>query len=301
MRRHQPRLLNTLPTIESLICFEAVARCGSFTLASKELSLSQSAVSKQVKALEEVLQCGLLERHARGISLSAAGFSFINEIEPMLYKLHRAVLSAKEDLDSQAVTIACTQAVAHFWLFPRIVQFNLSYPTISINVVSDNTVSERKCLDSDLGILYGDGDWPSLEQSLLFQEVVYPISRPDLDLPTPVDVKDFTKFPLIQLDSSQWNCLDWRDWFEHFDVHYEVPRNALTFNQVTLSFNAAHQGLGVALGWEFMARPAIDSGTLQRVGDFTYGTGRCDFLVHAKHRPLPEQAATFKSWLLQSL
>ncbi|WP_198399485.1 LysR substrate-binding domain-containing protein, partial [Caballeronia calidae] len=215
--------------------------------------------------------------------------------------ISHSFLRARDEQSNQAVTIACTQAVAHFWLFPRIVRFNNRYPEITVSVISANAINERSCSESDFGILYGDGDWPTLDSAPLFPEIVYPIRSSTLDLPEPTKPEDLTALPLIQLDSSQWDCLDWQDWFDHFNVDYQIPRNALTFNQVTLSFNAALEGLGVTLGWDFMARQSIESGTLKRMGDFAYETGRSDFLVHAKFRPISASASIFRDWLLASV
>ena len=301
MNAQNLRLLNTLPPIETLVCFEAVARCGSFTRAARELAITQSAVSKQIKALEEALHCALFDRHARGIQLSAAGASFLEELEPLLYKLQRAVLKVRYERDIQAISIACTQAVAHFWLFPRIVRFNQMYPEITVSVVSANTINERSCSESDFGVLYGDRDWPTLESTPLFPEVVYPICSSSLKVSPPVTPADLSVLPLVQLDSRQWDCLDWQDWFNHFGVQYQIPRNAITFNQVTLAFNAAVEGLGVSLGWDFMAREAIESGKLKKLGDFVYETGRSDYLVHAKYRPLTVPACVFRDWLTSTL
>jgi len=301
MNTHNLRLLNTLPPLETLVCFEAVARCGSFTRAARELSITQSAVSKQIKALEEALHRALFDRHARGIQLSAAGASFLEELEPLLYRLQRAVVKAQYEQDGQALSIACTQAVAHFWLFPRVVRFNQQYPEITVSVISSNAINERSCSESDFGILYGDGDWPTLDSTPLFPEIVYPVSSADLPVASPMSPADLVALPLIQLDSRQWDCLDWQDWFNHFDVDYHIPRNAITFNQVTLAFNAALEGLGVSLGWEFMARKAIESGRLKKVGEFAYETGRSDHLVHAKYRPLTAPACTFRDWLILTI
>jgi len=295
------RLLNLLPPLETLVCFEAVARCGSFTRAAHELAITQSAVSKQIKALEEALHCALFGRHARGIQLTTAGASFLEEIEPLLYKLQRAVLKAQYDQDTQAVSIACTQAVAHFWLFPRVVRFNQEYPEVTVSIVSTNAINERSCSETDFGILYGDGDWPTLNSAPLFPEIVYPICSASLEVPAPVYPADLRSLPLIQLDSRQWDCIDWQDWFDHFSVEYHIPRNAITFNQVTLAFDAALSGLGVSLGWEFMVRQGLEIGTLKRVGEFVYETGRFDHLVHAKYCPLTESARIFHDWLLSTV
>lgn len=295
------RMLNALPPIETLVCFEAVARCGSFTSAARELSITQSAVSKQIKALEEGLSCALFDRHARGIKLSKAGADFLEELEPILYKLQRAVVKARNEQYGQAVSIACTLSIAHYWLFPRVVRFNQQYPEITVSVVSANTNNEHSCNESDLGILYGEGVWPTLESILLIPEIVYPVCSTELELASPATAGELRTLPLIQLDSHEWDCIDWQDWFAHFNVDYQIPRKAITFNQLTLTLNAALEGLGVSLAWDSMAHPAIEAGRLKRVGDFQYETGRGDHLVYAKHRSLSTQASTFKDWLITTV
>ena len=294
------RMLNTLPSLETLVCFEAVARCGSFTRAARELSITQSAVSKQIKVLEDALGCALFDRHARGIRLSKAGAAFLNDIEPLLHGMQRAVVKVKYEQHDQAVSVACTLGVAHYWLFPRLVRFNQKHPDITVSVLSTNSVNEHDCNESELGILYGAGDWPTLESIPLIPEIVYPACSPDLQVPMPASPQDLCALPLIQLDSSQWDCLDWQDWFGHFGIDYQIPRNAITFNQVTLTLNAALEGLGVSLVWDSMARQAIRTGRLKRLGNFQYETGRADHLVHARYRPLSRQAAALRDWLLST-
>lgn len=295
------RVLSSLPPIETLVCFEAVARCGTFTGAAKELSITQSAVSKQIKSLEESLGCALFDRHARGINLSKVGAGFLDELEPLLYRLQRAVIKARDDQAAKAVSVACTLGVAHYWLFPRIVRFNQQYPDITVSVVSANSMNEQTCSENDLGILYGDGQWTTLDSTQLIPEVVFPVCSAELQVPTPAVPADLCDLHLIQLDSSQWDCLDWQDWFDHFGVRYKIPQNAITFNQLTLTLNAAIEGLGVSLAWESMALPAMEAGKLKRVGEFQFVTGRGDHLVCARHRPLTEQATVFRDWHIASV
>lgn len=168
------RLARQLPPLDTLISFEAVARCGSFTVAANELCLTQSAVSKQIRALEDSLQLALFVRHARGIELSDAGRELLAEIQPMLYGLVRTIERLKQAHDATAVT-------------------------------------------------------------------------------------------------------------------------------VTLTFNAALEGLGIALGWDFMVAEPIEQGRLRQVGAFVYQTGRHDYLVCEKHRPLSPAAQIFRDWLVDSV
>lgn len=294
-----PRLLRRLPPMENLVCFEAVARCGSFTRAAQELSLTQSAVSKQMALLEENLKASLFDRVGRGIRLSSAGRELQSELQPLLHRLNEVVVRLRGAHTEQTVTVRCTQAVAHSWLFPQVVRFNQAHPTINVNVIASNLINEESCSDGSFGILYGDGKWNSLDAAPLFPEVVYAVCRPDLPIPEIACVEELCRMPLIQLDSREWNCMDWPEWFRQFGVAYTPPSQAITFNQVTLVYNAALRGLGVGLGWDYMVRDAIERGELKAVGDFACRTGRSDFLVHARHRQLAPAALRFRDWLLQ--
>ncbi|ATG75809.1 LysR family transcriptional regulator [Zobellella denitrificans] len=294
------RPFKTLPPLDSLLFFEAVARHGSFTRAAAELCLTQSAVSKQIKVLEGSLGLVLFERQPRGIALTRAGQALFGELPPLLQQLQRSVERLKAAHNSRSLTLVCTHAVAHYWLFPRLVEFSKVCPELAVHVNSTNDINEYSLDEHDLGILYGDGNWPSLRAELLFEERVYPIRSRDLALEEPAEVAQLRELPLIQLDSSAWNCLDWADWFRHFGVDYRPPANAPSFNQVTLAFNGVLQGMGVGLGWDFMAREQLEAGLLRRVGPFCYNTGRADYLVHNRHKPLSAAAGRFRHWLLEN-
>lgn len=292
------RLSKQLPPLETLLFFEAVVRCGSFTKAAHELHLTQGAVSKQIKTLEQSLGVPLFERQARGISLNTAGSALYAEVSPLLQRLQATVSAIRTEHQQQSVSITCTQSVAHYWLFPRIVAFNRLHPQITISIQSTNDVNESSCARCDLGILYGDGNWSTLHGEPLYPEVVFPICHAQLDIGAVETLEQLQALPLIQLDSSAWDCMDWRDWFRHFGVDYRPPRAALTFNQNTLAFNAVLQGMGVGLGWDFMARELIEAGTLRQVGPLRLHSGRLDYLVHARHKKLSPPATIFYQWLL---
>lgn len=294
------RLARRLPPLDTLISFEAVARHGSFTAAANELCLTQSAVSKQVRALEESLQLTLFHRHARGIELNEVGQQLLAEVQPLLYGLLRTVERLKQAQDANTVTVVATHAVSHHWLFPRLTAFNRAHPEIRVSIHSSNEISEAGIGDYDFGILYGDGHWPSLEAVPLFAERIYPVCRTDYPVAELASPEALLNCQLIQLDSSAWNCLDWHEWFSHFDIEYQPPADALTFNQVTLVYNAAREGMGIALGWDFMVMGPIERGELKLVGHFVYETGRHDYLVHLRHKRLSKAAQVFRDWMLAS-
>jgi DNA-binding transcriptional LysR family regulator len=294
MSRHSRHL----PPLDTLIAFEAVARTGSFTRAAGELFLTQSAVSKQIRLLEDHLGTVLFERRARGIALTTAGEHFHGFVEPMLDKLLAHVQRLKSGHGSRHVSVICTHAVAQYWLFPRLLRFNEQHPGLTVNIHASNDINESLVADYDFGILYGHGRWQSLQASKLFDEVIYPIASGSWDLSHIDTLAGLQGLPLIQLDASAWNCLDWHDWFAHFGVRYQAAADALTFNQVNLVFDAAMQGMGIGLGWESMARDRISSGLIQRVCDFEVRTGQADYLVHDRQTVPSPAAQVFAEWLL---
>ena len=192
----------------------------------------------------------------------------------------------------------CTHAVAQFWLFPRLLAFNTAHPGITVNIHANNGLDESSTADYDFSILYGNGKWSSLDAHLLFAECVYPVASaalPVADIGAPSDVQTL---PLIELDSSGWNCMDWRDWFRHFAIEHTPSPDSPLFNQVTLAYQAIMQGMGVGLGWDFMVRDKIDSGVLRRVGPYECISGNADYLAHSRHKTLSEAAVIFRHWLL---
>ena len=292
------RYAKNLPPLDTLITFEAVGRNGSFTRAASELCLTQSAVSKQVRTLEDHLGLALFERRARGISLTLAGASLFSEVSTLLERLQHSVNRIKLAHAPNAVTVLCTHAVAQFWLFPRLLAFNTAHPAITVNIHASNDIDESSVADHDFTILYGAGHWSSLMADPLFAEKVYPVARPDLllaDVNTPADLQHL---PLIELDASGWNCMDWRDWFRHFGLEHKADAQRPTFNQVTLAYQAIVQGMGVGLGWDFMVRDKIHRGELRRVGPFEFFSTNADYLAHSRHKTLSDAAITFQRWLL---
>ncbi|MNM84182.1 Glycine cleavage system transcriptional activator [compost metagenome] len=292
------RFSRHLPPLDTLIAFEAVVRTGSFTRAASELYLTQSAVSKQIKLLEQHLGAVLFERRARGIALTSAGEGFNAIVEPMLENLLANVLRLKAGHSSRNVSVICTHAVAQYWLFPRLLRFNEQHPELTVNIHASNEISESDIAHYDFGILYGHGHWSSLKADKLFDETIYPIASVKRALPAIDSLQALQTLPLIQLDASAWNCLDWQDWFSHQGLRYRAPADAVTFNQVNLVFEAVLQGMGVGLGWEFMARERIEQGSIRQVSAFVVHTGQADYLVHDKQAPCSPAAQVFADWLL---
>lgn len=287
-----------LPPLDTLIAFESVTRLGSFTRAAEELCVTQSAVSKQVRTLEQALGFALFIRGARGVELSAAGVFYHQEVVPALQRIHVTGQRISATHHPNTVTVLATHAVSQFWLFSRLLSFNAAYPEITVHIHASNEIMPFMVPDYDLAILYGGGDWPSLEATLLIPEVIYPVARPGIAGSEVQTLEELAGLPLIQL-ASTWDCIEWRDWFAHFDIPYQPRKSDPTFNQLTLTYAATQQGGGVGLAWDFMAAAAINKGELIRVTDFFFETGHAEFVVHDLARPMSSATTLFRDWLIE--
>jgi DNA-binding transcriptional LysR family regulator len=286
-----------LPPLDTLIAFESVARLGSFTRAADELCVTQSAISKQIRTLEQALGVALFVRGARGVELSTAGGVYQQEVVPALQRIHVTGQRISTTHHPNTVTVLATHAVSQFWLFPRLLEFNAEHPHITIHIHASNDIMPFMVPEHDLAILYGSGAWPNLEATPLIPEVIYPLARPGVSGSEVKTLEALAKLPLIQL-ASTWDCFEWRDWFAHFDMAYQPPKSNPTFNQLTLTYAAIQQGAGIGLAWAFMAQEAIDKGDLVRVTEHFVETGLAEFVVHDLARPLSAATALFRDWLI---
>lgn len=294
------RYLRTLPPLETLITFEAVARHASFTGAASELFLTQSAVSKQMRTLEDGVGVALFERKPRGVALTTAGEELLVTVNLMLTTMYQSVTRIRNVHQSNAVSVLATHALAQFWLFPKLIEFNKACPEIAVHVHAINEMDEASLNDYDLGLLYGSGEWASLNSDFLLPEIVYPAAHPSLDVSGIQTLEQLAQANLIQIDTSAWHCLDWDQWFHRLGHDYSPPDHAPVFNQLTLAFRAVQQGMGIGLAWTFMGDEAVARGELQRVTAFECRTGYGEFLVSVRHRALSPSAELFREWLLAS-
>nr|WP_081504773.1 LysR substrate-binding domain-containing protein [Pseudomonas sp. GM78] len=295
------RYLRTLPPLETLITFEAVGRHKSFTGAAGEMFLTQSAVSKQMRLLEDGMGVALFERKPRGVTLTGAGEELLMTVNMLLTTMYQSVTRIRNVHQSNAVSVLATHALAQFWLFPKLIEFNKAYPDIAVHVHAINEFDEASLNDFDVGILYGSGEWPSLDSDFLLPEIVYAVAHPSLDVSAVKTLEQLAQANLVQIDTCAWQCLDWRQWFGHFGIDYVARDKAPVFNQLTLAYRAVQQGMGIGLAWTFMADEALAKGELQRVTPFECVTGNGEFLVSLKHRKRSASAEIFCQWLLGSM
>ncbi|MDI3325773.1 LysR substrate-binding domain-containing protein [Pontibacterium granulatum] len=292
-------LYRRLPPLQALAFFEAAARHNSFTKAAEELCVSQSAVSKQIKHLEEFLSTELFLRGPQGLEISEDGKELYLEAQAALEKLSAVSSRIQNTNRTHELTIVATVAVAHYWLFPRVALFKTQFSDININIYSSDQIDETMCLQHDLGILYGDGDWDApLNSHYLFDEKIYAVCGPTYPFETCQEPEQLLGQELIHLGPSKWRWTCWSDWFKGFGIDYEIPSGSMLFNNLPLVLQAAGNNMGIALGWEFAVQDQLANGTLRLACEKPLVPNHADYLVYNNQRPLNPAAECFRDWLL---
>jgi LysR family glycine cleavage system transcriptional activator len=290
-----------LPPLNALRTFEAAARHCSFKGAGDELCVSHSAVSHQIKKLEEYLGVDLFVRVARGVELSGAGRDYYPTIRAAFDRISdgtELILSLKAP---GIVTVQVYSTFAIRWLIPRMPDFQARFPKVMVRLHTSQSDVNFEHQDVDLCVMIGAPSHTDLHYDYLFSSQIFPICSPTLlngsiRLEEP---QDLAKHTFIQVYPSEQ---DWWVWLEENHIHDVNPNAGLRFDSYELAWNAAIQGLGVALGMEPFVNRDLESGMLlepfsgQRV--FNHGDW---YLACLSDKTDREEISIFRNWLLQEV
>lgn len=293
-----PGFTSRIPRLTALLSFEAAARHRSLTAASRELGVTQAAISQQVRALEKELGVVLFVRHQRGLELTREG-----------ERLHRSaamgfecIANAVEDIrvvGGPSFRIGVTSAIATFWLLPRLPRFRAQHPEIDVHIVASDLGFEAVADRADIGIGFGRGSWPGFRTAFLREGHAFPVCSPSylLSRPQLMDVEQLPDEVLLVLDDNRVAALDWSLWFASFGVRNTNQRR-IKFNSLPLLLQAACEGQGIALGWSLLTDDLLARGTLVRPLSASLRTPQAYYLAIAETNPRPE-ILIFRDWLLR--
>ncbi len=285
-----------LPSISALLAFEAAARLGSATAAAQELSLTQSAISRQIKTLEDQLNAPLFARQGRALVLTPVGRSYLEQVREVLTRLGSASVAAGANLQGGALNLAILPAFGMHWLAPRLSDFAHAHPEVTINLSTRLAPFDFRTHAFDAAIHFGRKDWPGAAYLRLMSETVVAVAAPGTvaQYSSPSDLRSMT---LLHLDTRP------RAWARWFAAHkLAAPDGAgMVFDQFSTMAQAAIHGLGVALLPTFVAAPHLDSGALsiaakgieKSIGDY--------YLVWPEGRPTPPSLRSFCNWISTQL
>src|SRR5574340_70467 len=291
-----------LPSLDLLRGFEAAARHLSFTRAAHELSVTQSAVSRQIKALEDRLGVSLFRRFNRALLLTDEGQALYKSVRAALGLLEAGLQRLSAVTSQRPLTVTATLSFASLWLLPRLPEFRRLHPHIDVRIAADNRLLDLDRAGVDLAIRYGAPETARRDGTLLFGETVFPVCSPALARERGRPLKrpaDLAQHVLLHLDDPQrqWPWLNWGEWLEAMRVPGLRPAGMLRFSHYEQLIQAAVDGAGVALGRDPLVRTALRKRQLLAPFGAGAATPRAYFLVRSAAGNLP-QADAFVDWLL---
>lgn len=291
---HIPRRF--LPPLILLQAFEAAARLESFTAAAEELELTQSAVSRQIGKLEDILGWPLFFRERQKVQLTVAGETYAREVREALRRISTATLGFKANPMGVTLNLAILPTFASRWLLPRLGNFRDRHPQIAINLQTVTTTFDFGAHTFDAAIHYGTDQWPDADLARLFGEIVIPVCNPQfLAHHAIATVDDLKQVPLLHLASRPGA---WEQWFAAMDAPTPYL-DGMLLDQFSHTTEAAKTGLGVALMPKFLIEPELASGELVIALDRPARSEGAYYLAwpgtRAAHRPL----MIFREWLLE--
>jgi DNA-binding transcriptional LysR family regulator len=282
--------------------FEAAARHLSFTKAGEELFLTQSAVSRQIKELEDQLGVELFQRRHRALALTNAGRSFYASAAQVLTTMRAATDELRAQAGKKGLSVTTTPSFAALWLIPRLAGFTRSHPGVDVRITAETRVQDLNRDGLDLAIRHGPAALAGSNAVKLFGERVFPVCSPKLlkDKSKPLhEPKDLRQHCLLQYDDPEGRhpWLHWKTWLEVERIADLRPAGMLWFSGYEQIIPAAVAGHGVALGRSPLVKHLLASGELVAPFKSSADPARAYYAIVAKNAADRPEVAEFVSWL----
>jgi len=257
--------MSNRPSLTALRAFEAAARHGSFSVAAEELHQTPSAISHQIKSLENYFGFPLFIRHSRYLEVNHQGRRLFDKIKPAFDSIDQVCAELKPFPETDKLSVHCSPSFASKWLGPRLPEFIAKYPQFTIQLSSSaDPVDLQRHPELDIAIAYGSAvRGPGIAVQSLGLEESCALGAPGLlKSMTEMSYADLNKIPLIE---SQLNPLSWHDFFQHHGKPMPELMHRPSFDRAALVLAAAVDGLGLALESVRFAQQELSSGALVKV------------------------------------
>jgi LysR family glycine cleavage system transcriptional activator len=286
------------PSTATLKAFELAARTGSFRLAAQKLSITPSAVSHRLKALEGSLGVQLFNRGARALTLTAAGSAYFGQIEELFRGLDAATRELIARFGRRSLRLRVAPFFASEFLLPRLERLHARHPEVDLQVETNSSpVSPLE--DVDLAIVLGAGPWPQAQVVRLFGQSYVAACAPGLNAQYPIrEVADLNAHALLVHTARRDS---WERWAEAGAVEPPAARKRVLFDTMTELVRATERGLGVGLIPVPLATQRIHLGQLTRLFDHALPCTESYFLLHRAEDASQAEVSGFREWLLKEL
>jgi DNA-binding transcriptional LysR family regulator len=242
-------------------CFESAARHLSFTRAAEELSLTQSAVSKQVAQLEAILEHPLFRRVRRRLQLTAEGMLYLTDVRKVLNQVEMSTRYMQAyGGENEVLNLSTLPTFGSRWLMPRLNGFRFRHPSIVLNISNRAEAFDLDQANIDVAFFFGQGVWPRAECIPLLEERLIPVCAPALLAQAPVSqAADLLQRVLLQMAARPEQ---WHDWFETLGLYGEHSYYGPRFDSFEMVISAARAGCGLALVPDFLVQEELAEGKL---------------------------------------
>ena len=291
-----------LPSLNGLRAFEAAARHLSFTRAASELNVTQTAISHQIRRLEEELGIRLFIRKNRALALTTKARDYLPGVRAAFNDLRLATDQLLRKGEDNVLTVSTLASLAVKWLLPRLSTFQKAHPKIDVRITTSTSLVEFRSGDVDAAIRYGRGHWQGLRADWLMADELFPVCSPALltsrrPLRTPEDLRDHVLLHTGASDSD-----DWRLWLTAAGLPTEISKQpGITFDLSLMTVQAAVDGIGVAMGRTSYVQDDIAKGRLVVPFNITLPADAGFYLVSPEGSADPPKLKAFRDWLLATV
>ena len=291
-----------LPSLNGLRAFEAAARHLSFTNAASELNVTQTAISHQIRRLEEELGVRLFVRQNRALALTPEAKDYLPGVRAAFNDLRLATDRLLRKDNDHVLTVSTLASLAAKWLLPRLATFQESHPGIDVRITTSPGLVDFRNGDVDAAIRYGRGHWPGTRADWRTADELFPVCSPallegDKPLRCPEDLAHYTL-----LHSSGGYDDDWRLWLTAAGLPSNISKQpGLTFDLIFLTLQAAIDGSGVAMGRTSYVEADIAKGRLVVPFKVTLPADAGFYLVTPEAKADPPKLGAFRQWLKASV
>ncbi|UII74339.1 transcriptional regulator GcvA [Pseudomonas sp. HN11] len=290
--------MRDLPPTATLRAFEVATRHGTFTSASEELHVTQSAVSHQLKHLEDLWGLQLFQR-GKSLRLTPAGAALAPIVREFFMNLEATLTDLREQKGRVRLKVSTTYSFALKWLLPRLPSLSQQHPEILITLETSDKAIKFSSTDSDVAIRLGNGHYPALHSEFLLREQIFPVASPDLlyRFGTPNEPAELLRYPLLTRDGADL-VPKWEAWFEHVGVGISALKESVRFADTNMTIEAALLGQGIALARSGHVEAQINDGSLIRLFDIPFASPVAYYFVCPKGIETQPHIISFRDWLL---
>lgn len=291
-----------IPPLNPLRVFEVVARTENLTTAAEELHVTQSAVSRQIGVLESYLGVELFRRERYGVVLTRVGRSYAERVVPAFAEIAAATDQLMTGTSQGALRLRTYTTFAAKWLIPRLSGFRQLHPNIEVRISNAVPDVDFDRDPVDIAIQFGDGKWPRCQTDLLFHDEIEPVCSPQYLAENTITGKHPESLLRLRLLVSHYRRVDWDDWLSAMSMaKYSEGAERMSFSSSVLTWQAAINGLGVAIGQNSLLTEEFKSGQLVRPFALPLRREKAYYLVRPEVQRESRKIGLFRDWLLNEV